>query len=162
MKSTKYLRVFLFLQLIAILSLTPGCKQNKSTDSEEGDLYDIAIQINFTYPEPSSFPITGVIDVKTEGSQVTFDGTYQIGSLTYKDIVFYGTLDGNEVTMNTDSCQVQYIFNDTVVTEDITWDLPPFTVSFGSGGGTGEIVVKKHPMETTESGTFTFTVTRKS
>jgi len=149
------------LAFFIMLLLFPGCKSNKSTDNSTGDLYDIVIQIHFTYPETSLFDITGVVEVTTEGSKVKFDGTYQIGQLTYNDIVFYGTLNGNEVTMNTDSCRVTYVFNDTTVTEDIRWVLPPFKVSFGSGSGGGDISLVKHPMEYHESGTFSFTVTRK-
>ncbi len=151
-----------FFKIFILLLLFTGCKSNQSTDTAEGDLYDIVIQIHFTYPETSLFDITGVVEVTTEGSKVTFDGTCQIGQLTYDDIVFYGTLNGNEVTMNTDSCRVTYVFNDTTVTEDIRWVLPPFKVSFGSGSGGGDISLVKHPMEYHESGTFTFTVTRKS
>lgn len=150
---------FRLIVIMAALLLVFSCKQ-KNSDADE-DMYDILIHINFTDPEPSAFDITGEVNAKTVGSDVTFTGTYHIGQLTYTNIVFHGTLDGNKVTMNTDSCQVQYTFNDTVVTEDITWNLPPFTVSFGSGAGGGDIVVVKHPMETTESGTFSFTVTRK-
>lgn len=145
------------LGLLTLLS----CKDNKNPETPDGDPYNIIININLTDPEPSPFDITGEVLVSVSGEDVTFNGTYHIGELTYTQIVFKGKLTGNLLTMETDSVRVSYTSDNVIYTEDITWVLPPFAVTAEGGTGSGTIVAKKDPGGLVESGTFTFTVSKK-
>ena len=83
-----------------------------------------------------------------------------MGSLTFEDVVFYGTLSGNKVTMTTKEYQVNFESQGTTYTEHISWVMEPFTVSNDNASNNGTIVAVKTPGNTTESGTFTFTTWR--
>jgi len=148
------------MSILTFVLLLSMCKKNDTTN-EATDTYDADIQINLTDPEPSAFEISGQVEVTVSGSDVTLKGAYQIGQLSYQDIIFRGILSGTLFTMTTDSCRVSYTFDNEEVIEDITWTLPPFNIVMGSGTGTGTIKVVKHPYETVESGTFSFTVNKQ-
>ena len=153
--------IYTTLVIFAILSL--GCNQDKNDDPEtQTSKWDMVINVNLTEPPPPSpFDITGVVDVKIEGKQITFTGDFQVGSLIYEDIVFEGILNGNEVTITTALIEVTFESQGTTYSEAITWVLPPFTVNGNAATANGTIEAVKTPGLLTESGTFTFTVNKQ-
>jgi len=151
---------FLFLSMLFMLLLW-SCKTNED-DPAQTEEWDMEINVNLTEPPPPSpFDITGVAEVEIDDEQVTFTGTYDVGNLTYENVVFHGTVNGNQLTLTTTEYQVTYEFQGTTYTEDISWVLPAFPVSANSATGSGTIVAVKTPGNITESGTFSFTATKK-
>jgi len=154
--------LILFMSLVYVFS---SCKDNNNNDDDNGGAnagtWDMDIQVNITEPEPSPFEALGVVDVNIDGNNVTFTGDYTIGNQTHNNLVFYGTFEGNKVTLNTNETVVQFTFNDTLYTEHIAWVMSPFYVDGSSGIGGGTLVATKNPGNTVESGTFTFTVQKR-
>lgn len=147
--------------------LSVGCNKssNNNDDNNENSVqtqvWDMLIHINFTYPDTSPFDITGIVDVKLDGNNVTLTGDYTIGALTYEDIVFTGTKSGNKVTMTTTDCEVTFESQGTTYTENISWIMDPFTANLDNASGGGDITALRNPGAVTESGTFTFTAELK-
>jgi hypothetical protein len=152
-----------FFVWLLITSMISGCKSDNDNDTNtpENGIYDVTIHVTLTDPDPSSFDITGVVAVAIDGQNVTFTGSYKIGLQVYPDIVFHGTLNGDQLTMITDSCRVQLSDPGSVTYEDISWHLPVFTVSYSSASGSGQITATRRPEEYIESGTFTFQAFRR-
>jgi len=155
----------LILLTSLLLLLFSSCKKDNDDNSDNSNStqtqqWKMEIDVNITEPDPSPFKITGDVDIEINGSNITFTGTYAVGGLTYENVVFYGTLNGNEVTMTTKEYQVSFESQGTTYTEDISWVMAPFAVSNDSASGNGTIVALKNPGATTESGTFTFSTWR--
>jgi len=145
----------IIISLFFILS----CKKDNSDDNTQegqGQLWEMEINVDITDPDPSPFKITGDVDILIDGNEVTFTGSYVVGNLTFKNIVFTGVLNGNKVDMTTNEYQVGFDSQGIHYTEVITWDMATFTVSLDSASGNGIISAVKTPGNTIESGTFTF------
>lgn len=144
--------------------LFTSCKNNDNKDDDNntnGSAWDIVININITEPAPSPFFIEGVVDVDISGDQVIFTGDCVNGGLTFENVKFTGLLNGNEVTMTTDEYEVQYVFQDTTYTENLSWEMDPFEVNGNTATGSGNITAVKTPGDITETGTFTFFVEKR-
>lgn len=159
MKKSPFLFILLVLSIVLL-----SCKNNNNNDddnSTNGGTWDIVINVNITEPAPSPFSIEGVVDVEVSGDQITFTGDYVNGGLTFDNVTFTGLLNGNEVTMTTEQYEVQYVFQDTTYTENLSWEMGPFVVNGNTASGGGSISAVRTPGNTTESGTFTFTVEKR-
>ena len=156
---------FVFVLTIVALVFT-ACKNNdedeENNPAPQTQQWEMTINVNITDPDPSPFTITGDVDVTVDGENVTFKGDFINGNLTFEDIVFNGKLNGNVVTMTTSNVSVNYDFQGTTYTENITWTMDPFAVNVDNANGGGDLQAHKTPGDITESGTFTFTAQLKN
>jgi hypothetical protein len=153
------------LLMTVLLLLFSTCKKDSDDNSDNGGStqtqeWQMEINVDITDPDPSPFDITGNVNIGINGSNITFTGTYTVGNLTFENVVFYGTLSGNKVTMTTNEYQVSFESQGTTYTENISWVMGPFTVSNDSASGNGTIAAVQNPGSNTESGTFTFSTWR--
>ncbi len=157
------------LNFVLVLVVTAlvfiGCKNNEeeedNTAAPQTQEWEMTINVNITDPDPSPFTITGDVDVTVEGENVTLSGDFINGNLTFEDIVFNGTISGNVVTLTTASVSVDYDFQGTTYTENISWTMDPFAVNVDNANGGGDLQAHKTPGDITETGTFTFTAQLK-
>ncbi|HPE34849.1 MAG TPA: hypothetical protein PLI65_08640 [Bacteroidales bacterium] len=148
--------------LLLLLSFYSCNKDEENNPSTQEEHYDVELVFNITVPETYTFNATGDIMLKIEGNEATVNGTFDIGQLSYDDLEFKGSLNGDQFTLTTTYYQVQYQFDGVTYTEDITLAVPAFSISGEMITGGGDIEVIKNPGNTTESGTFTFSATKKT
>jgi len=152
---------FFILLILTLIS----CKKDEDNDNPEpppGEAWEMEVTFNITEPATYSFNANCDIDVAQSGNNVTISGTYTIGDLSYDDLVFEGVLNGDQFTLSTNAYQVQYEFDGTTYTEDISMVVPPFTFAGGTASGGGDIDIVTNPGNSVESGTFSFTANKKN
>ena len=156
-------KTILLFSLITLMGLS-SCKKDSNNVTDPTiieEKWEILITFYITDPDVYSFTETGDLDVVIEGKNVTITGVYTIGNLTYEDIVFYGTVEDDQFTLDTNTYQVQFEFDGITYTEVLTFTISEYTQTETGATGSGDIHVVKTPGNTTESGTFTFVATKK-
>lgn len=148
------------LIFIAILLITlASCKQ--SDNDSETEQWEVTINIDITEPDPSPFTAYGDVEVTISGTHYTMKGTFTIGNQTHENIILEGTYDGMNATMTTDQIEVQFEFDGTTYTENISWEMESFEITPPNASGHGNIQAIKTPGNIVETGTYTFTAIKK-
>ena len=126
------------------------------------EAWDMEFTVQLTEPDTYSFGGFGDLLLHFDGEQVHVTGNATIGDGAYDDLVFDGALDGRQFTLLTTKFTVVPAYGDDVGTEEVTLELPPFTLAGDMVEATGSLVVVTKPWAPTKMGTFTIILSKST
>lgn len=156
---------FAALLFILFLFTLVSCNKDDENDNPnplKSETWETEVTFNITEPAVYSFLATGDVNLIENGGNVTITGSFTIGDLTYEDLEFQGEINGDMFTLITTNYQVQYEFNGTTYTEDVTLVVPPFLFTDQSASGSGDIEIVTNPGSSVESGTISIAANKKN
>lgn len=159
------MKQYFFPLLVYLLVFTFGCKNDNNNDDDnitETSQWTMIVNVDITEPEPSPFTIAGVVNVTINGNSITFSGDYQIGNQNFPEVVVHGTISNDRiVTVTTTSYEASFEAGGTTYTESLSWNFEPFLFTGNTATGTATLTAVQNPGNYVESGTMTFTATKK-